>query len=271
MTIKLMNKVEELDQIINGKTAVTSNDIVGTYYFKEDQIGLDLFVNSISIWSITDAMKQGKKVAMFKTYSPDTYHNYNGLFGTIWDWESRSDISFVEWVKIMAQDHLAGITEDNYECYLPVCFRNFSGSNQPGPKWPSNFWMEKASEVFNPYFKPKMVNVKTKWTTSKIVKAVLTGQITSFEIDQETSDDYRYDAALNFKKGQKLDLLSECKSMTQKNSHWNIFDPRITDCDIKSFTLDVSMGYWRSAHFEVLTNPTIDQTYPFLKAPEYNR
>lgn len=66
---------------------------------------------------------------------------------------------------------------------------------------------EKGVEVFSPFVSVKpLKEAPTKWKKGDLVKAIMSGQVFSGVLDQRLTDDYAYDAAVNFGSGRQIDL-----------------------------------------------------------------
>lgn len=76
----------------------------------------------------------------------------------------------------------------------------------------------KGVKVFSPFIKQKPIKVPAKWTKAHLVKAILSGQITSGSCAGRYTDDYAYDNAVDFNIGKKLNLLAMVKELIETTS-----------------------------------------------------
>ena len=90
----------------------------------------------------------------------------------------------------------------------------------------------KALRVFSPFAKIKPITPPKKWTIPHVWKAILSGQITKGQTDMRLTDDYAYDAATNFGKGE-IDVLSFAKKIIEDPSGWWVSVDKETDTKIQ--------------------------------------
>lgn len=66
-------------------------------------------------------------------------------------------------------------------------------------------------DVFSPFIEVKpLKEIPEKWTRKNFVQALMSGQIYKGEVSYHYTDDYGYDAALNFRKGMGINLAGLC-------------------------------------------------------------
>lgn len=75
---------------------------------------------------------------------------------------------------------------------------------------------EKGVEVFSPFVAVKpLEKLPEKWKKVDLVKAIMSGQVFSGVLDQRLTDDYAYDAAMNFGTGRKIDLAGQAYDLVE--------------------------------------------------------
>jgi hypothetical protein len=79
---------------------------------------------------------------------------------------------------------------------------------------------EKSMRTFSPFTEIKPIKKPEKWTISHIWKAILSGQIYKGECRGNYTDDYAYDATVNFHEGRKLNLIYLAKEVIESPSGW---------------------------------------------------
>lgn len=79
---------------------------------------------------------------------------------------------------------------------------------------------EKSNTTFTPFKEIKRIKTPDKWTIPHLWKAMLTGQIFHGWIDGVYTDDYAYDAHVNFHTGSEMHLPSFAKQLIESPSGW---------------------------------------------------
>lgn len=75
---------------------------------------------------------------------------------------------------------------------------------------------EKGVEVFSPFVPVKpLKELPEKWKKGDLVKAIMSGQVFSGVLDQRLTDDYAYDAAVNFGTGRPIDLAGQAYDLVE--------------------------------------------------------
>lgn len=80
----------------------------------------------------------------------------------------------------------------------------------------------KSMNVFTPFKEIKPIKVPAKWTLPHVWKAILSGQIYEGHCAGRYTDDYAYDAAVNFRSGVQLYLPSFAKELIESPSGWSV-------------------------------------------------
>lgn len=74
----------------------------------------------------------------------------------------------------------------------------------------------KGVEVFSPFVAVKPLDkLPEKWKKSDLVKAIMSGQVFSGVLDERLTDDYAYDAAVNFGAGRPIDLPGQAADLVE--------------------------------------------------------
>ena len=97
----------------------------------------------------------------------------------------------------------------------------------------------KGSRVFTPFKEIKPIYTPAKWTLPHVWKAILAGQIFEGAVDAHYTDDYAYDAAVNYREGIVLHLPSFARKLIEEPSGWYVF-PDKGKSDSKSIQLSVN-------------------------------
>lgn len=87
--------------------------------------------------------------------------------------------------------------------------------------------MRKAMRVFTPFKRIAPIKAPAKWTLPHVWKAILAGQIYLGQCDGYYTDDYAYDAAVNFREGVGLELPSFAKKLIEDASGWHVYPDKI--------------------------------------------
>ncbi len=85
----------------------------------------------------------------------------------------------------------------------------------------------KAMQVFTPFKRFAPIKMPTKWTLPHVWKAILSGQIYLGQCDGRYTDDYAYDAAVNFREGVRLHLPSFAKKLIEDSSGWRVYPQKV--------------------------------------------
>lgn len=80
----------------------------------------------------------------------------------------------------------------------------------------------KSMHTFTPFKQIKPIKTPKKWTLPHVWKAILSGQIFEGHCTGRYTDDYAYDAAVNFHEGRELNLPSFAKELIEDPSGWSV-------------------------------------------------
>lgn len=208
MSIEIYENLKELEKAYTGfhETKTYSS---GTVYVEAEQLAITIYENSLIVHTLDNALKRGKTVIKH------TVHFQRGSFDgseIINKYMFFLKINFAELIKRAVANALPDVDD--------ISVNNLHDE-------------EKAVRVFSPFAKPKRVNPHSKWTIDKVAKAILTGQVTQGVQDMRLTDDYAYDAAVNFRKGELFDLLGFAKELTESPSGWWVYVDETEDNKIK--------------------------------------
>ena len=160
-------------------------------YFQDINAYIEVRVQRIVIIDLTDALLPGKacKKIVFQPkdeYSPYVMHAGLDTFRAVYD------TFFVRGEK------------PEMDCHI----------------WQSDL---KSTRVFSPFRKIKPIQAPEKWTLPHVWKAILSGQIYMGQCDGRYTDDYAYDAAVDFRSGMELHLPSFAKELIEEPSGWHVY------------------------------------------------
>lgn len=80
----------------------------------------------------------------------------------------------------------------------------------------------RSMQTFTPFRLIRPIQPPVKWTLPHVWKAILSGQIFDGQVDGRYTDDYAYDAAMNFRAGVKLHLPSFAQELIESPSGWHV-------------------------------------------------
>lgn len=80
----------------------------------------------------------------------------------------------------------------------------------------------KSMHTFTPFKQINSIKTPKKWTIPHVWKAILSGQIFEGHCTGRYTDDYAYDAAVNFHEGRELNLPSFAKKLIEDPSGWGV-------------------------------------------------
>ncbi len=80
----------------------------------------------------------------------------------------------------------------------------------------------RSMQTFTPFKPIRPIQPPAKWTLPHVWKAILSGQVYDGQVDGRYTDDYAYDAAMNFCSGVKLHLPSFAQELIESPSGWHV-------------------------------------------------
>lgn len=103
----------------------------------------------------------------------------------------------------------------------------------------------KSMQVFTPFKKIRPVRQPSRWTIPHVWKAILSGQIYEGHCSGRYTDDYAYDAAVNFRSGAALHLPSFAKKLIEDSSGWHVYcdkaDGNQVQLSVDCYTFDTNV------------------------------
>lgn len=161
----------------------------GAFFFKKEQLKVQLYNGSVNITDISNALKRGKECVSISF----SYFGRGGHAADFWNWLNEEFDGSLEFLfKFYAlqdngsefQQRIENMSDYKIDIYLS---------------------REKAIKVFSPFALNNLNPLKSapkKWTMSHIVRALANGQFKSLNCEGVYTDDYAFDAAYNFQKGE---------------------------------------------------------------------
>ncbi len=163
----------------------------GTYYFEEEKLSLHLFDDSIRLIQLENAQKTGKTCRRIAITQP-------------WNWR--------ESIKTNILNNI-------------ICFNHFIAETLKDPEIPKSLGYTvsvseiKGVRVFSPFVQIKKIKEPKKWTLRHFVKAVYSGQIQKGECTGYYTDDYAWDTANNYGRGQ-INPMAIAKEVIESPDGW---------------------------------------------------
>ncbi|MEY2411300.1 MAG: hypothetical protein QOF48_3970 [Verrucomicrobiota bacterium] len=78
-----------------------------------------------------------------------------------------------------------------------------------------------SKRLYTPFWKPsRLESLPAKWTIAHVKRALLNGQYAQLQCNGVYSDDYAYDAAVNFQKGRIADAAKFVRRLVESPSGW---------------------------------------------------
>jgi len=200
-------------------------DLRNDDYFRKENAKIRCYRDQIYITDLTNALKPGKNCVQYIISSK--YHT------------DHISCDFENWMKNKELDIIKIIKQ--------LRTGNFSFNNND--PFGLNIVTKKSIRTFSPFIKVKPIKQPQKWTITHVWKAMLSGQINKGSIRQRLTDDYAYDAAVNFMEGVQVDCLEMAKELVENPSGWWVSPRKETD---KHIELSVCCHYFdlRTFYFD---------------------
>ena len=167
-------------------------DTYNSYYFMDINAYIHFYRDSAVIIDLTDALKTGKKCKRY--YIEHKEWRNEGIWS---DLVNNGITTFKE----LHNNVMAGLNIDTLKVTITE---------------------EKAVNTFSPFVEIKPIKKPEKWTIAHVWKAILAGQIYKGVKDGRYTDDYAYDAAVNFQRGSRIHLPSLAKKVIESSSGWRV-------------------------------------------------
>jgi hypothetical protein len=188
--------------IENLKEINDCNKRKGVFYSRKENIRLKYYADwsntRIRIQKLDNALQRGKKCQ-------EIIIKINGQLGFENKILNENEKTFSEFVEDLLNDFDKLYLYDNFE-EMDITMRELQ-----------------SMKLFSPFAKVKKVNIPKdpkKWMIPYIWKGILSGQVTEGKYISHYTDDYKSDAACNFREGEKLDLLSLAKDLVESSGYW---------------------------------------------------
>lgn len=198
-----------MDRIYESLKELDINEIhFDDCYFKKENLLIHAFQGSIKITDLTNALQQGKVCKSFSIQFVEWKHDQSivcDLFNTLVDWEFTWE-EFVEKIKTTEPTQL-----DKWNKIISLVWLE--------DKFKIYYHEEKATRTYSPFVKVKPIKTPAKWTLPHVWKAILSGQITSGRCTGRYTDDYAFDASVNFQEGE-IAPLHIAKDLIDSPSGW---------------------------------------------------
>jgi hypothetical protein len=169
-----------------------------TFYIKTLNLRFHRYTSAIELVDLTNAMQKGMtcKRVMVRW----DHHNFNdSIFWNFLNDNYNGDLLAFVKSRISEADE---VIAPNLACEM-----RFQASNR----------------TYSPFtvgsFK-KLDKLPTKWTLTHAIKALVNGQYKAFKCDGVYTDDYAFDAACNFQKGEIKDPNGMIKELVEEPSGW---------------------------------------------------
>lgn len=163
-------------------------------YSKEENIYFRIYSSSLKIKDLNNAMKKGQDVNI---YSVSFDYNYDSFLVNFSNYLLKNKLDFKSFVELLLNGNIPANND------ISVNYDNTKGVR-----------------VFTPFAESKNIKIPAKWNISHVIKGIMSGQINNGECEMYLTDDYKLDAALNFRNGNKLDILDLCKDLVEAPSGW---------------------------------------------------
>jgi hypothetical protein len=184
----------------------------GEHFFEEAQLMYQLYSSSLHLRLLDNALCTGKACADFSLYNRDHAETRSALFNFV-----TAQAGEVEPQKI--RQWLLGLVEraNGKETTFEFPFSNDEGvciisySELPGMR------------VFSPFAKSRLKPLKSHppgWNLTHVRRALANGQFANFRCNGVYTDDYAFDSAVNFQKGEIVGVDEFLKKLVESPSGW---------------------------------------------------
>ena len=212
------------DSVDGSKILQDSNielDTYNSYYFADINAYIHFYRDSAIVIDLTDALKAGKTC-------------------------KRYYIEHKEWKN---EGIWADLVNNGIKTFKDLYDRTITGLNINTLKVTTT--EEKAVNTFSPFVEIKPIKKPKKWTIAHVWKAILAGQIYKGVKDGHYTDDYAYDAVVNFQSGSRIHLPSLAKKVIENPSGWRVYinkeEDGITRLSFNCHSFDCNTLYFDEA------------------------
>jgi len=171
----------------------------GSYYFEKENISLDFYTDLIVVTNLANAQKPGKTCSALRLWYRSSIGSYDDNIHL----------------------KIANAIQNEFYDFLVEAFQNpeYVTSLMDGVEVYEQEY--KGISVFSPFHKQKPIKTPKKWTRSHVIKAIYSGQMKHGQCKGKYTDDYAYDAAINYRKGI-IDQMEFVKQLIESPSGWRI-------------------------------------------------
>jgi len=189
-------KIVEIDSIEN-----LMNER-GTFYIKDSNLKVWIGADQVRITDLTNALKRGKEYySVSISYWGKHYADFLNVFMKLGTFANIYE-AFVNVAKNQEFDYQIELPHPNFTVYVSK---------------------DKANRLFSPFALSNLKPLKEepkKWTMAHVHKALANGQFEGLQCDGRYTDDYAFDAAYNFGKGEVKAPISLLKDLIESPSGW---------------------------------------------------
>lgn len=230
MSYKIINSFDET-------TLIDFVNTVGSLYIKDINIHLQRF-SGFDNWKITDVTNALKTGAVCNEYMVSSSGAHGNLVVTNWI-ETRFNGNVTKLVDYLKQMEFSK-NERGYFNDIKLQIESFALTFAKSEIKGINFY-----SPFNHSFVKPLTETPAKWNMRYVVRAILNGQYDNLKCNGILTDDYTYDAACNFRKGEIKDGVKFIKDIIESPSGWwtSIVNNHVNVCchsfDSNSFDLNI--------------------------------
>ena len=188
---------------INADNICDVNNSYTTQYLKDDDLYVHFYHGSVKIIDLTNALKRGVNCDEF-TIQGDFNNDSASKFFYEFQYDIKRLMSFLRALKFN-KGHYGGY--DGIEYGEVTIYKSF----------------EKGIRVFSPFNLDQIKPLKSepkKWTITHVIRALLNGQYKSLKCEGVYTDDYAYDAAIDFHKGEISNGQAFAQRILESPSGW---------------------------------------------------
>lgn len=166
-------------------------------WFKEERLHIRSVKNTIKVTELENAMKPGKSCKTYTLFWKTYQYNRYGLLLL---YQSFGEMPLRRFV-----GRLQGGIYARNEAALAKMGISYSERESKG------------TQTYSPFVKVKKQDLERKLTGLKVGKAIMAGQIAKAICTGHYTDDYKYDAAVNFGIGQEKDINELAKELIESS------------------------------------------------------
>jgi len=197
-------------KIYDSLNMVDINDLRMTdCYFKEENVFIRVYLDSVVITDLTDALKHGKKCKSY-IIRPTKWDPQRSLLCDFFNILSDWDFSIAEFVEKLRSGESLFWLENQFN----IEHRE-----------------EKATRIYSPFAEVKPIKKPSKWTIPHVWKAILAKQVKQAKCTGYYTDDYAGDAACNFRQGG-ISPEGLAEKIIKSPSGWRVYVEKETEDEV---------------------------------------